>query len=90
MRKVNEDDVYIHFEAETPGFSPFAISGIQEGSETKDSTFDGISSESSEISSADGNTSKSAEKREDEKIPGPGMVAAFGLLLCAHSIRKKL
>lgn len=23
--KVNEDDEYIYFEAETPGFSPFAI-----------------------------------------------------------------
>lgn len=88
VKIVSEDDVYVRFEAETPGFSPFAISGIQEDSETQNVS-DGINSENSKISSADGNTSNSAEKREDEKMPGPGMVTALGLLVCAYSIRKK-
>ncbi|MEL4304424.1 NosD domain-containing protein [Methanococcoides sp. LMO-2] len=30
---VDEDDEYIYFEARTPGFSPFAISGFEEGAE---------------------------------------------------------
>jgi len=39
--KVNEDDEYVYFEAETPGFSPFAITGVtQEGPGAQKSTLE--------------------------------------------------
>lgn len=44
--KVNEDDEYVYFEAETPGFSPFAITGVtQEGSGVQKSTLELIPKE---------------------------------------------
>lgn len=81
-KKVSEDEGYIYFEAETPGFSPFAITGLtEEYFEMQASTSGSVNSKAP---SADENVgSKYAEEPEKEATPGLGMISALGFFACA-------
>lgn len=62
--KVSEDDEYVYFEAETPGFSPFAITGVtQEGSGVQKNTLELVPDENlTNISSITGDQHESPEE----------------------------
>ncbi len=94
--KVNEDDEYVYFEAETPGFSPFAITG---GTQEEP----GVEVSSLEIFPMKNQTDASVEPRgqsesgEDVEQPesGEGNVAGLdfkfvvGLLACAFLVVRR-
>jgi len=81
-KQTGEDASYIYFEAEVPGFSPFAITGIvQKELETGE-----INSGKEKADFSYVNTSIEAENSkspEEETAPGLGIVAVYGLLACA-------
>ena len=77
--KVNEDDEYVYFEAETPGFSHFAITGVtQEGSEVQKSTLELVPKENlTDVSPGTGEQQVSGEENAS------GLVFSFVLTLLA-------
>ncbi|WP_094227707.1 PGF-pre-PGF domain-containing protein [Methanolobus psychrotolerans] len=77
-QKVKEDDNYLYFESETPGFSPFAITGIskESSSDTKGSAL---------RSTAEDELSSSNESLGVESVPTNASSSGIGtwiLILC--------
>ena len=88
--KINEDTTYVYFESQTPGFSPFAITGQSSSgpaipmgdipvSTTTESSTEKTLDESSQIESQEPSTSEETPADTQESIPfiGSGIV-----LLC--------
>jgi len=85
--KVNEDDKYVYFEAKTPGFSPFAITGvIQEGFGVQKSTLEPIQKENL----TDASTGADDQHVSDEEnTAGIGFRSALMLLACAFLVVRR-
>jgi len=87
--KVDEDDEYLHFEAETPGFSPFAITGQKIGySETGVASAEGVGSGDTQ----DKASFESENEGDQEAESSPGfcsILAGAGLAISAVLVRRK-
>ncbi|WP_305064942.1 PGF-pre-PGF domain-containing protein [Methanococcoides sp.] len=85
--KIGEDDSYIHFEAETPGFSPFAISANTEEDDT--SIIKDVDPKYAE-SDAEAETPIDDEPvTEPKSTPGISGVLSLMLLGCAYVFNKR-
>jgi PGF-pre-PGF domain-containing protein len=95
-----EDDDYFYFTAETPGFSPFAISSIEKKIQTveipspitvKDQTMKEKNISDWEVSEEgkQGVPASNMEKEEKKSSPGPGSACAAAELLVLYGLLKK-
>lgn len=83
--KVSEDDEYVYFEAETPGFSPFAITGItQKESGTQKNTLKLVPDENLTNSSA-----VTGDQQESQDAAGPDFRFALVLTACAFLVVRR-
>lgn len=84
-----EDDGYFYFKAETPGFSPFAVTGQKIGySETKVSATDETDSKNTQSKAS----VKSENEGEEETESSPGfcsILAGAGIAVSAVLLRRK-
>ena len=95
-----EDEKYLYFTAQTPGFSPFAITGktTTTGTKTQPVTVNEIQSKPDTVSTA-ANTEQTTEQtqssntygKENTKMPGFGIAFGIICLLCVflYTRRKK-
>ena len=82
--KIDEDDEYVYFEAQTPGFSPFAITGFtEEELEAQHSVPEQSVEEESTVENED------VPAPEAQDSPGLGIVAISGLLACAYLLVRR-
>ena len=96
-----EDENYFYFTAETPGFSPFAISGIEEKiqsveispartGENQTLSKENISDDKTNSDKEkQGVTASDIEKKEKKSSPGPGAILVVAELLILYGILKK-
>ncbi|MFY9201329.1 MAG: PGF-pre-PGF domain-containing protein [Methanosarcina flavescens] len=96
-----EDENYFYFTAETPGFSPFAISGIEEKiqsveistartGENRTLSKEDISDDKTNFDKEkQGVTASDIEKKEKKSSPEPGATFAVAELLILYGILKK-
>ncbi len=77
-RKVTEDSNSLYFEAETPGFSPFAVTG-------KESRVEGIIAEPTETAEK----TPAPTPTEEKGMPGFGLFAGLSVLLIAVQLLRK-
>lgn len=89
-KKVGENQEHIFFESETPGFSPFAITGHKE----KDPNKQNISTFNHPIKSEEKITQDSTNENSQDKVENknmPSLSSEFVLLLlcCVYFIRKE-
>ncbi|WP_244602161.1 PGF-pre-PGF domain-containing protein [Methanococcoides methylutens] len=83
--KIGEDDSYVYFEAETPGFSPFAIAAdVEDGSSIN------TDDPSDDIYDSDNAGASEEEPTTDEPngIPGISPVTSILILVFACIFRK--
>ncbi|MCQ1535799.1 PGF-pre-PGF domain-containing protein [Methanosarcina sp. KYL-1] len=87
-KKVNEDDEYIYFEAETPGFSPFAITGEKIGKTAGNSDITPVKRHGEEaLNSSIGSESTD---RNSGTLPGfDALLAGAGLAISGLLIRRR-
>ncbi|AKB34217.1 Cell surface protein [Methanosarcina siciliae HI350] len=87
--KVDEDDEYVYFEAKTPGFSPFAITGQKTGYSTE------VKADEEESGIQDMETRNSVESEnegENDAEPSPGfcsILTGAGIIISAVIIVKR-
>lgn len=85
--KVGEDDSYIYFESETPGFSPFAISANAEEDDTSI-----VKDVEPKYAGSDAETETPVDDQpisEPESTPGISGVLSLMLLGCAYVFSKR-
>jgi PGF-pre-PGF domain-containing protein len=80
-RKIAEDANSLQFEAETPGFSPFAVSGKKTG----EPRVEGIIAEPTETA----DKTPAPTPAEEKGIPGFGLFAGLSVLLIAVQLLRK-
>lgn len=86
--KTDEDDDYFYFEAKTPGFSPFAITGQGPGSGS--STEVKTASSNVEFGVGNQNESSSENGNENNGIPGFGSIlTGIGLVVSATLAKER-
>jgi PGF-pre-PGF domain-containing protein len=87
--KTDEDDEYFYFEAETPGFSPFAITGKKTGSVSPSTEVKtNINNTKSNVENQ--NESSSENGNEGNRIPGFGSIlTGIGFVISAVLAKKK-
>jgi PGF-pre-PGF domain-containing protein len=86
-----EDDRYLYFTAETPGFSPFAITGKVNTSETVTEIRHGDESDNSEESTEDTGSEANQEPEQEVSTGMPGFEIIYGiavLLSVFYYVRK--
>ncbi len=92
-----EDEDYINFTAETPGFSPFAISSTEksissiEALQTENEGNQILSGSAQPEGEKQTNTDSNLEKEEGEEkdIPGPGAIFAVAELIISYAVMRK-
>ncbi|WP_440951532.1 PGF-pre-PGF domain-containing protein [Methanococcoides sp. FTZ1] len=85
--KICEDDSYVYFEAETPGFSPFAIAADVDDGAVTDNT-----DPAEEVYDSGNDMVLSYEElpvSESKSIPGISMVTSVCILIFACLFRKR-
>jgi PGF-pre-PGF domain-containing protein len=84
--KTSEDDEYVYFEAETPGFSPFAISAEAEGGSVEG---DELPSPGFEEESPVGEVEGDIPDADPSSTPGFGVLPIAGVLLVAALVLRR-
>ncbi|WP_462272648.1 lectin like domain-containing protein [Methanohalophilus sp.] len=89
--QTEEDADHFYFEAQTDGFSPFAISAVDSTTGTEDVSRP-EDCEQSTSASAEPIVSNSSENTTEpaETIPGPGVLAVLGIICTLYVMRKRL
>lgn len=88
-KKTDEDNKYVYFEAETPGFSPFSITGLTQ----KEIEMQKSISEEADVKAPSSNVEKekmSSEESEEKETPGIGTFSVFNLFMCAYLARRRV
>jgi PGF-pre-PGF domain-containing protein len=83
--KTSEDDEYVYFEAETPGFSPFAISATTGAPDEEDT----LPSPGFEEESPTGDIEGDGADAETGSTPGFGVLPVAGVLLVAALVLRR-
>ena len=90
-KKIDEDDKYIYFESETPGFSPFAITGNTEEGLTAQETSTSSQIDESEQSGISAGMDEKYEESAVESKNTPALSFGFVTMLfaCAALVVRK-
>ncbi|RXA20981.1 PGF-pre-PGF domain-containing protein [Methanosarcina sp. MSH10X1] len=84
-----EDDRYLYFTAETPGFSPFAITGKTKASLTEIQSESGTEVPEQNNENKGANVEYTSDQKESTGIPGFEIIYGITGLLAVHLYRKK-
>jgi len=88
---IGGDEDFFYFRAETPGFSPFAITGPEKNSQSIEigsARDNNLMSSEGTSEDSEGNPA-SEEEKEDRSAPGAGILFAASGLLASYAALKK-
>ncbi|ADI75089.1 APHP domain protein (plasmid) [Methanohalobium evestigatum Z-7303] len=90
-RKLSEDEGYMYFESDTPGFSPFAITamGIEEESKATTGSNESMYSPETKPPMETNESSPTGDTENSSSTPGFSALIAIGIILAVYCIKKK-